>query len=145
MSTAPNTFDPNAEMDLSKEGFQVARTNWTIVKAEVVDKSRDDEPKYTRAQAVVSFKCVIEGRDTEVTMREWLQHPTAKAQQIGLGNLKRLYVSAFGSANGSVPTLLGKMVSAEGWEDKEGWRRIGRFNAPSESASIAQVEMDLPA
>ena len=127
-----DTFDPSAELDYSKAGFSTPRVNWTITEAKVEQASNR---RGAGMQAVIEFTAEVDGRTLNVTQRAWLAHEDAQQANIGHGTLKRIFLSANGQPKGNVPGLLGKMVSAEGYEDDQGFRRLGRMQAATVATS----------
>lgn len=122
------TISAHDELDLSDAGFSVPRTNWQITEATV------ESPQPGQQRAVVEFTASVEGIEYQVTERYWLQYTGSgdpdkdeRVTQIGRGQLKRLFNAALGTPAGSVASLEGEWVSAEGDEDDQGFRRIRRI------------------
>ena len=131
---AAGTLPPDNELDFSGDGFETPRVNWLITEAEIV------ETEGGKKQVACEFEAEVNGVVYTVKQREWIAHPTAQAQAIGRGNMKRLAKAATGEPKLlSLDALKGRYVSAEGYEDKQGFRKIGRFNAPEVEAKAVET------
>lgn len=130
-----DTLSPEQELDLSGEGLQRTRATFEITGAEL-----NPSKKGTGTVLHVSFEALeeVDGipgfrADEYIVVR----HPKPGVAKGGMGRLKRLFIAAFGTPEGSIAGLEGRQVSAEVWEDEEGFRRIGRYQAvTTETADV---------
>lgn len=136
-------IDPTEELDLSSEGLQRTRALFTVVntvvkpaksgKGRVVtvefaaNEPIDDNPKFTASDYYT------------------VEHEKLSVAKSGRGKLKRLFTAAFGRPEGSIAGLKGSIVSAEVWEDDEGFRRIGRYQAPEAEQNASEEAATAPA
>lgn len=129
--TGADYIDPTEELDLSGEGLQRQRALFTVidagVKASKSGKGRNAFVKFA-ANAPIDENPKFEASAYFVVVHEKLS--VAKG---GKAQLKRLFTAAFGQPEGTIAALKGTVVSAEVWEDDDGFRRIGRFQAPEET------------
>lgn len=142
-------FDPNEELDLSGEGFQRQRALFQIVEAEIRPTKAGDG-----AVLVITFESTepVNGIDA-LTVNDYIvtTHPEVRVAKMGRGRLAKLFEAVFGTKRGSINALVGRIVSAEVWEDDEGFRRIGRYrsvegNGPAASISeeAAGTQLEIP-
>lgn len=132
-------LSPDAELDLSGAGLQRTRANFSIVTATLGKTKKGDGQLVT-----VEFESTTPVDDQDnFSVSDYLlvQHSNPKAAKGGQSRLKQLFKAVFGeNATGSVTNLIGKIVSAEVWEDTEGFRRIGKYQTTdSEAAEVAAV------
>lgn len=133
-------IDPSEELDLSGDTFERVRADFAITKAVL------KESKNTPGAQVVHLTLKGEfpgygGEEMTSELRDFLtiKHPKRKVQARGRSQLRALYVAAFGDTRGSIPSLVGNIVNAEVYEDKEGNLRVGRYQA-AESASADESD-----
>lgn len=123
--TTAEVFDPTEELDLTGEGLQRQRATFEIVEANVNPTKAGDG-----TVAAVEFQSVepVDGIES-FTVSDYfvLAHPKLSVAKGGRGKLKRLFRAALGTTTGAIASLPGRLVSAEVWEDDEGFRRIGRY------------------
>lgn len=135
MTPANDVLDPNVEEDLTSAGFQRSRATFQIVATAQGPTKKGDGTIRT-----VSFRSVdaVNGiQPFEVADRINVANPNPKAVAMGQGTLKQLYTAAFGKPQGAFNRLQGQFVSAEVWEDDNGFRRIGRYR-PVETTAASQ-------
>lgn len=141
-ASAAEVLDPTSELDLADEGFSTPRMLWTITEAEFagVDEDGDEVEDLRDAERIsanITFEAEVDGNDVDFTVFYTFKHPNEQAQQIGRGQLKRLFIAAFGQPKGQITDLIGKKVSAEGGEDNRGFRTLKRLRAPAKSSTKA--------
>lgn len=132
-----DSLSPDAELDLSGEGLQRTRAVFVITDTELnPSKSGQGTVLHISFEATETVD-EIEGfrADDYLTVR----HVKKAVAKGGMGRLKRLFIAVFGTPEGSISGLVGRQVSAEVWEDAEGFRRIGRYQ-PVETAATEDAE-----
>lgn len=123
-------IDPTEELDLSGEGLQRQRALFTVVEATIKPSKSG---KGRNASIVFAANEPIDGNEKfNVTATFVVIHEKLSVAKGGRAQLKRLFAAAYGNPEGTVADLKGKVVSAEVWEDDDGFRKIGRFQAPAE-------------
>jgi len=133
-----DSLSTEQELDLSGEGLQRTRAVFEITDTEL-NPSKSGQGTVLH----ISFEATepvdeIEGfrADSWLTVR----HVKKAVAKGGMGQLKRLFIAVFGTPEGSISGLVGRQVSAEVWEDQEGFRRIGRYQ-PVTAEEGAETEM----
>jgi hypothetical protein len=125
MTDYTDSLSAEQELDLSGEGLQRTRAVFEITDTEL-------NPAKSGQGTVlhISFEA-LEPIDEQDGFRadEYLvvRHAKKSVAKGGMGRLKRLFIAVFGTPEGSIAGLVGRTVSAEVWEDAEGFRRIGRY------------------
>jgi hypothetical protein len=139
MTDLNNALSPDQELDLSGEGLQRTRASFEITDTEL-------NPAKSGQGTVlhISFEATepvdeIEGFRADAYMV--VRHVKKAVQKGGMGQLKRLFIAVFGTPAGSIDGLKGRFVSAEVWEDEDGFRRIGRFQPVAGAEEGAEAEL----
>ncbi len=121
-----DTLSPDQELDLTSAGFQAERGNFEIVGA-----SYQPTKAGTGTMLVVETKSVsnLSGKDrqTEVKLRFNVRNQNPKAQEIGESEAKRLFVAVLGAPKGSPSALVGRIFSAEAYEDDRGFIALRKY------------------
>lgn len=114
---------PEQEEDLSGAGWKVPRTPWVITS---VEESPASDKNGSGIRATIEYTAEVEGRTFNVKERIWKSHTDKATSDRAAGDRKRLYTAVFGGPKGALTatTLLGKTLSAEGYEDAQGFRRL---------------------
>lgn len=109
--------------DFSNDGFQPGEHKLLVTEVEIVEKEKGRQMVVVVESETLQFP---------VSIREWVSHTTPKAQEIGRGNIKRLFKAALGSDKGSPTELVGKYISGRVYEDDAGFIRVNRLKGVTE-------------
>lgn len=128
-----STLSPDDELDLSGAGLQEVTGIF-----EVVDAGYETGENGTQYAIVFEAEEEISGlpgnRITDKGYIDASGYPDpekqAQMEQIGQGNLKRIFMAFFGLPKGAIGQLIGQRIQAH-VSERNGFNRIGRFKAVS--------------
>jgi hypothetical protein len=124
-STASEVFD------FENDGLQKQDTILTVVAFEVEEKENGTRHKFTVETPVLPYP---------IQIAEWVKHSTAKAQEIGRSNLKRLAKALSGgeSAKYDAATVVGQTFLGEIYENDSGFTNVRKPRpAPAAAETIS--------
>lgn len=132
------------ELDFEEDGFQPVRADFQITDVEFTEAKSGNG-----TQLVVTFENE-EAVAFPIADRFWFfynnpeneDEKNLRVQNMGRGQIKRLYKAALGVTKASPSDLVGAAVSAEAWEDDAGFLRIGRYRA-AEGSDDDDLDVEL--
>lgn len=135
VATQEDLFDVEQELDLTNAGLQRQRATFEITGA-TVNKARSGRGNVLHIE-FTSTDDVDDIPNFRADDYIVVTHDDIRVVKGGQTKLKRLFSAVFGGTVGRISDLPGQFVSAEVWEDDEGFRRIGRYQAIDEGTEEA--------